>query len=89
MNLEEALAKAIKILIKHSNDMKSFNEGVLNLSLTSTHPLWDDGNVTEVLKVGIDIVPLADNDFELEARSIQKKLCNGDVLLASKTVIIE
>lgn len=40
MNLEEALAKAIKILIKHSNDMKSFNEGVLNLSLTSTHPFW-------------------------------------------------
>lgn len=88
MNLEEALIKAVKILLKHSNDMKSFNEGVLNLSLKSTHPFWDD-DLTEVLKVGIDIIPMTNNTFELEARGITKELHDGDKLLVSRMTIIE
>ena len=88
MNLEEALVKAVKVLLKHSGEMKSFNEGVLNLSLRSTHPFWDD-EITEVLKIGIDIVPLTNDTFELESRGITKKLYDGDKLLISRMIIIE
>lgn len=89
MKLEEALTKAVKILIKHSSEIKSFNEGILRLSLKSTHPLWDSDNLTEVLEVGIDITPLTEDNFELESRGIHKKLYDGNALIASQTSIIE
>jgi len=89
MKLEEALTKSVKMLIKESDKLKSFNEGTLRLSLKSTHPLWDSDNLTEVLEVGIDVVSSTEDNFELETRGIHKKLYDGDALIASQTSIIE
>ncbi len=89
MNLEETLTKAVKILIKQSSEIKSFNEGILRLSLKSTHPFWESDNLTEVLEVGIDIIPSTNDNFELESRGIHKKLYDGNALITEQLSIIK